>query len=652
MILQSSARSESIHSLLAALKVCARTKDLARGREIHHAASKKFGEANIYIASGLVAMYAKCGCLDEAAGIFQGMEQRDVVCWTALIVGYVQNGAPEIALDLFSQMERSGCDPSGPTLLALLKACVILDERERAGIENGKFFAGRMKLLERTMAIHARAAKSSDSMLSRYARLATCLADTYAKCGSMRDSWRVFDGIENHDVVSWTVLVLGYAQNRQEDLALELFSQMEAAMINPDCSSFLAAVKACSSLAVREEIDASLAVKIKSLERAMAIHSHASNSRCFKLEARKHLHLANAMVDLYAKCESLEDSRRVFDSMEQHDIVSWTSIITGYAHESQDGEEALLLFSCMQEQGFKPDRLACVAAIKACSVIAEKKQRKRWDLDVESLEKAMKIHSWISQLGLERDPSLASSLVDMYAKCGSLIVDARRVFDKILDRDVVSWNSFLFGCVYIGEDELALECYAAMEVAPNSQTFLALLQACGNLGDLKLGKLFHGQILRQGLEGSPVAISLLDFYCKCGSVEVAELVFESSIASPDTVAWNTLIAGHGARGDAIAAFQAFRSMRVQGVDPDSVTFVEIFAACSHAGILDRGREFLDGMWSKFGVAAHIEHFHCMIDVLGRASNVEDAIALARRMPFQPNSVTWTTILDAWRKRYT
>ncbi|XP_024536957.1 putative pentatricopeptide repeat-containing protein At3g13770, mitochondrial [Selaginella moellendorffii] len=232
------------------------------------------------------------------------------------------------------------------------------------------------------------------------------------------------------------------------------------------------------------------------------------------------------MVDLYGKCESLEDARRVFDSMEQHDIVSWTSIITGYAHESQDGDEAFLLFSSMQEQGFKPDRLACVAAIKA---------------------------SWPGER--------SSSLVDMYAKCGSLIMDIRRVFDKILDRDILSWNSFLFGCVYIGEDELALECYAALEVAPNSQTFLALLQVCRNLGDLKLGKLFHGQILRQGLEGSSVRISLLDFYCKCGSVEVAELVFESSIASPNTVAWNTLIAGHGAQGDAIAAFQAFRSMR-------------------------------------------------------------------------------------------
>ncbi|XP_024515051.1 pentatricopeptide repeat-containing protein At3g53360, mitochondrial-like [Selaginella moellendorffii] len=200
---------------------------------------------------------------------------------------------------------------------------------------------------------------------------------------------------------------------------------MEAAMINPDCSSFLMAIKTCSSLAAREEIDASLAVKIKSLKRALAIHSHASNSRGFKLEASFAIHLANAMVDLYGKCESLEDARRVFDSMEQHDIVSWTSIITGYAHESQDGDEAFLLFSSMQEQGFKPDRLACLAAIKACS------------------------------------------------------------------------------------DELALECYAALEVAPNSQTFLALLQVCRNLGDLKLGKLFHAQILRQGLEGSSVGISLL-----------------------------------------------------------------------------------------------------------------------------------------------
>ncbi|XP_024523641.1 pentatricopeptide repeat-containing protein DOT4, chloroplastic-like [Selaginella moellendorffii] len=217
---------------------------------------------------------------------------------------------------------------------------------------------------------------------------------------------------------------------------------------------------------------------------------------------RGDIHLANAMVDLYGNCESLEDARRVFDSMEQHDIVSWTSIITGYAHESRDGDEAFLLFSSMQEQRFKPDRLACLAAIKACSVITEKKMGFRRRISRESNENPLvDLAAWPGER--------SGSLVDMYAKCGSLIMDARRVFDKILDRDIVLWNSFLFGCVYIGEDELALECYAALEVALNSQTFLALLPVCRNLGDLKLGKLFHAQILRQGLEGSSVGISLL-----------------------------------------------------------------------------------------------------------------------------------------------
>ncbi|EFJ38236.1 hypothetical protein SELMODRAFT_73641 [Selaginella moellendorffii] len=413
----------------------------------------------------------------------------------------------------------------------------------------------------------------------------------YGKCGSMADARKIFDRMQRPDVVSLTSLVLGYAENGEAQEALRLFQLMKGGC-EPNARTFVAGLKACSSLAAREEA-----------KKTMAIHSRAARAK-----HDSDNFIANTLVDAYAKCGSLPDSQRVFDRISRRDVVSWTALILGHA-ESDHPQVALELFSGLED----------------CYV----NSLTFWDLFV------------------------ANSLVDMYAKCGSM-VDSRRVFDGMRRHDVVSWNSLISGYADNDQGEAALELFVPMELegcAHDSRTFLASLKACGCVGALDIGRTLHGKIRELGLDSDVViATSLVDFYGKCGSMVDAEQVF-SSIVTKDIVAWNALLTGYSRQGDTEALFQAFDRMMASRprVRPDGVTFLCVLTACSHSGLVEQGKRYFEAMKSIHGLDPGMEHYHCLVDILGRSNRLEEAVAMVKEMPVVANIVSWTTVLSACQK---
>ncbi|XP_024544791.1 pentatricopeptide repeat-containing protein At5g16860-like [Selaginella moellendorffii] len=657
-------RSPSSSLWLAAAKGCGIAKEVEIGRNLElHRGAQRWGLDAMVASNALISMYAKCGSVTDARVVFDGMRRRDVVSWTALILGYVESGQEEVALALFSRSRSRGeggsgssypCVPDARLFVAALKACTSLitrEEEDGAGIND----CDRYRILETGNAIH------HDAVASGHASnlfVQNSLLAVYAKCGSLASATRIFEAMAGHrDVVSWNSLMLGYVDSGEPRLALDLFARMtqRSVAISPDARTFLIAIKACAGLAAAEEgellADGKLA-KMKALESSMAIHSQA------RACSRTDMFLANALVTSYAKCGSLLDARAAFDKAVCHDVVSWNALILGCA-ENEEPEMALELQSRM-EVPCKPNAPTFVAALKACSIMAElrdaKKQQQR--TRAATLERGRVLHSQIVSCRCEADVFVVSALVDMYGKCGSM-GDARRVFEETSSRsrNVVTWNSIILGYADNGDASSALELLARMGLegecpAPNALTFAAALKAsCDGAAGLETVKAIHAHVSRSGMEDEIVQTSLVDSYGKCGSIGDCELVFGGLVPSRNSVTWNALLAGHSRVGAFRRTVELFHQMLEETVPVSSVTFVCLLTACSHAGLVDTGRRYFELMVSTFGVSPSLEHYHCLVDMLGRANRIKEAVDVVAAMPFKPTVVTWTTVLSAcWKWR--
>ncbi|XP_024536935.1 putative pentatricopeptide repeat-containing protein At2g01510 [Selaginella moellendorffii] len=319
----------------------------------------------------------------------------------------------------------------------------------------------------------------------------------------------------------------------------------------------------------------------------------------------------------------------------------------------QDGDE---------ESHCSPDGRVFMAALKACSLLATKEEATDHIggklVKIDHLEKGMRIHAGAIKAGFCNDSFVASALVDMYSKCGSM-EDARRAFESMKQPpDVVLWTALMQGYAESGEADVALEMFFGRMIHSSDQTLLlldppffsALLRACGSSGSLKSGKKLHGLASQCGLECQELlANCLVDLYCKCGSIVEAEQLFDA-LPARTLVTWSALIAGYSRQGDTDSVFQSvWRMIHDDGLRPDGVTFVSILTACSHAGLTDRGKSYFASMPSRFGVAPAMEHYICLIDIFGRGGELEAAVRVTETMPFEANVLAWRTVLAASRK---
>ncbi|XP_024533172.1 pentatricopeptide repeat-containing protein At4g18520, chloroplastic-like [Selaginella moellendorffii] len=625
-ISSSSSSSSSSKERKAFLK----EKALETGLVLHSEAEKAGVTSNIFVANKLVDMYSKCGSMEDARRVFDRMAFQDVVTWTSLILGYVESGEAALGLELFDLLVTSQQIFRDPRFfVAGLMACASLVETSKADC------------LEKLAFIHSQAGKSGcDSDMF----VASTLVDLYAKCGSIGNARGVFNRMPQRDVVSWTSLVLGYVERGQGDMALMLFSLMQREGCVPDARTYVAAFMACASLAEHKEelLDGR---KVEALQEGKRLHSEAV--KCGFLSDKV---VANSLVDMYARCGSMVEARKVFDEMPSLDVVSWNSLLLGYVVNGES-EVSLELFEEMQRKGWDPDARTFVAVFKACGNLTSEKE----ESTAEWLKRGSAFHLQASQCELDSHIFVANSLIDMYAKCGSL-ADARAVFDKMPLHDLVSWNTLLSGYADNGESEKALEVYKLMRkeesssCRPDARTFVPLLKACSNTAALETGRAIHGEAVRSGVESSPfLAASLVDFYGKCGgNMAQAEQAFDVTPTRNLTL-WSALMAGYGRLGDTNQVLGLFQTLEKTGLRLDGATFCSLLTACSHAGLVDRGREVFLVMASKYGVTPGVEHYHCLVDLLGRAGLVEEAVSAVKKMPLGPSVVAWKTVLAAARK---
>lgn len=264
------------------------------------------------------------------------------------------------------------------------------------------------------------------------------------------------------------------------------------------------------------------------------------------------------------------------------------------------------------------------------------------------LKQGEKVHSTVLKTGFMPLVFVQNALVHMYAVCGSF-EHAHKLFEEMPMRDLVSWNSVINGFAINGRPNEALTLFREMGlegVEPDGFTMVSLLNACAELGALALGRRVHVYLWKVGLSGELHAgNALIDMYAKCGGIWEAHRVFDE-MGDRSVVSWTCLIVGLALNGFGKEALKVFGELETAGLAPSEITFVGVLYACSHCGMVDEGLECLKKMSEVYAMVPTIEHYGCIVDLLGRAGLVEEAHVFIMKMPIEPNAVVWRTLLGA------
>jgi pentatricopeptide repeat protein len=354
----------------------------------------------------------------------------------------------------------------------------------------------------------------------------------------------------------------------------------------------------------------------------------------FDAMPRKNVMSYNIMVGGYVQNEDLGSARKLFYEMPVRNAASWSAVLAGAVNFGFN-EEGLGLFCEMRRGGFCPDEFTLGSVLRGCAGLR----------DVVS---GRLIHADVVRRGFEADVCVGSSLAHMYMNCGCL-KDGERVVDALPMLTVVSCNTIVAGRVQNGDPEGALRFFHVMKLeglSPDQITFTSALAACSELATLGQGQQIHAQVLKTGVDSVlAVRSSLVSMYSKCGCLSYATTVFSQS-SSIDFVLWSAMIAAYGFHGHGQEAIELFERMVALGTDPNEVTFLSLLYACSHSGLKEKGKDVFKLMTDVYMLAPQLEHYTCMVDLIGRSGCLEEAEDLIKSMPMNPDAIIWKTLLSS------
>ncbi|KAF9599720.1 hypothetical protein IFM89_001666 [Coptis chinensis] len=338
----------------------------------------------------------------------------------------------------------------------------------------------------------------------------------------------------------------------------------------------------------------------------------------------------NAMIDGYLKNGDMGTAWVLFGKMKMRSSVTWSEMIDGLAR-SGDIVAARLLFD---------------------QVPSEMKNVVVWTVMVDGyvsngmMEEAREVFEVMPV----RNFFVWSSMIAGYCKKGD-VKEARVIFDRINKRNLVNWNALIAGYAQNGFCKEALEAFGRMQAdgfEPDGVTIASMLSACAQLGSLDAGREVHDLIRRKRIKPNQFVLNgLVDMYAKCGDIRTARGIFEGMTRRND-VCWNSMISGLAVHGQSDEALALFHQMEVSAEKPNEVTFLAVLSACVHGGFVQEGLEIFSKMKDNYGLVAGIEHYGCVVDLLGRAGRVSEAYNLIKTMPMKPNDVVWGALLGACR----
>lgn len=571
------------------LQGCLEVKALEEGKRFHVHIRENGLDHVKKLNNILLLLYVRCCDLQAAQEVFDRVCQKDIDSWTLLIGGFVNAGLQEEACRLFWRMESEGVKPNGVTCVSILKVCAKVTH---------------------LMMLHSYII-SLELHLNLYVR--NTLLHMYFKCGCFEDAVSVFALLHAKSQISWNTLIAGHTQYGLLEKAFELYEDMKLKGAKPDEVTFLSIIKAGTH-------------NITSLKRLHVEIRHSG--------LEPNIFVASALIDRYAVFGKTQYAHNVFEAVLLKDVPLWNSMLFCHA-EHGDATETLSLYAKMEKDGIVPDKVTFLSLLKASA-------------NLTCLARGRNVHLHIVRGGFEKLDFVGSALVDMYVKCGSL-EDARHIFDAMPWQDLVSWNAIIAGYSTLEPPTETFNLFQNMKrggVKPDKVTFLTMLKACANLGALEQGQYTHTCVRDAGFHTEIfVASALIDMYGKCGSVRHSREVFDT-MAIRDEFSWSAMIAGYAQHGQAEDVFENFSQMQRESIAMDDVTFVGVLTACSHAGLVKEGCEYFELMKNKLRIIPTSETCACMVDLLGKAGQIQEAVSFIKEVGIEPTSSIWMALLNA------
>ncbi|KAL3572763.1 hypothetical protein D5086_026667 [Populus alba] len=597
------------------LAACANTFVLDQGKQIHGFMIRNDYDIDTVIAGALLDMYSKCRCLEYALIVFREADKRDLVLWNSMILGCCHLGRGKLALRLFGFMEEEGTKPDNVTFQGRQLHILFF---KKGLIQSTLSLANRLLQMYTRCGSMTDAHKLFDEMSHRNCFSWNTMIEGFAKAGEMEIARRLFNEMPNRNGVVWNSMFHSYARNGSPREAVRLFKELNLDPLDKSCcDTFVLAtvLGACTDLG---EIQCGKQIHARILIDNMELDSV----------------LTSSLINLYGKCGDLDSAHCVLNRMEEPDDFSLSALITGYVTNNEE-IEAFLLFNDMQKKGLKVDFSTLATILSACSSLCNSQPGKQ-------------MHAYACKVGLICDNVVACAFIDAYSKCGSLNdAYAKQIFNTMPSKSLISWNSMIVGLSQNGCPVEALDLFCTMnklDLRMNRFNLASVISACASISSLELGEQIFARATVVGLDSDEViSTSLVDFYCKCGFIEIGRKLFDTMMKS-DEISWNSMLMGYATNGHGLEALTLFNEMRHAGVRPTEITFTGVLSACDHCGLVEEGWRWFNKMQYDYHIDPGIEHYSCMVDLFARAGCLEEAMNLIKRMPFEADASMWSSVL--------
>lgn len=666
------------------------------GKQIHAHTIKTGFHGDEFVGTKLLQMYARCGCLGDAVVLFDGLPLRNLYSWTAILGVHVDHGFFKEALFLFLEMQLEGIGLEFFVFPILFKICSGLE-----GLELGRQFHGLAIKFQFFANIYV-----GNALVDMYGKCRS-LDDAKKVITKMvqkdRVSWnsiitacaangKVYEALDylnrmhsdklTPNLVSWSAVLGGFSQNGYDEEAIEFLFRMQAAGFKPNAQTLASVLPACA--------------RLQRLGMGKEIHGYITRHGFVS-----NLFLLNGLVDMYRKCAYMKSAfkifsnflientvscntmvvgyfengdiskaKELFDRMEstgtERNLVTWNSMISGYT-DNFLFDEALGMFQELLMEGIKPDLFTLGSVLAACA-------------GMPSFRLGKEIHSQAILRGLQSNSFVGGALVEMYSRFEDLPA-AQMAFDEVSEKglatwnillsgyarynqiekiqnflqkmredgfepNVYTWNGILAGYVENNHFDSAMESFSEMQTSnlrPDIYTIGIMLLACSRLATIERGKQVHAHSIRRSYESDVyIGAALVDMYSKCGSLKYALQAY-NRISNPNLVSHNAMLTAYAMHGHGEEGITFFRRRLEDGFRPDHITFLSVLSACVHAGSVETGYEFYDSM-QYYKVKPTLKHYTCIVDLLSRAGQLNEAYKFAKKLPMEPDSVLWGALL--------
>ncbi|XP_022997582.1 pentatricopeptide repeat-containing protein At1g25360-like isoform X1 [Cucurbita maxima] len=585
------------------------------------------------------------------------------------------------------------CSPQDPASFSLARA--VHGHMIASGFKPRGHFLNRLLEVycKSSNVVYAR--QLFDEIPSPDAIARTTLITAYSASGNLKLGREIFNGTPLHlrDTVFYNAMIIGYSHNDDGLSALELFRAMRRDDFRPDDFTFTSVLSALVLVVGNEQqcgqmhcavvksgmgcvsssvLNALLSVYVKCAS-PLAISSSAmvSARKLFDEMPKRDELTWTTMITGYVRNDDLNGAREVFESMAEKLGAAWNAMISGYVHHGCF-QEALIMFRKMRSLGIQHDEVTYTTVISACA-------------NGGFFQQGKQVHAYILKNELNPNHNLLLSvnnaLITLYCK-NDIVDEARKVFDQMPLRNIVTWNAILSGYVNAGRIEEAksffeemleknlltltvmisglaqngfgdegLKLFKQMRLdgfEPCDYAYTGAITACSVLGALENGRQLHAQLVHLGYNSNlSVGNALISMYARCGVLEAAESVF-LSMPFVDLVSWNAMIAALGQHGYGAKAIQLFDQMLKNGVFPDRITFLTVLTACCHAGLVEEGRHYFSLMFENYGISPDEDHYARMVDLFCRAGMFSYAKNIINTMPSKPGAPVWEALLAGCR----